>query len=122
MTTADSAAINIDVPVQIRRVLSGLAILKPENMVAKSPQFRRGRPLLVNKAHPKPASGIVRRYTNQPSKILKFAGITERSETRRDSCAMGGNGVLAREDWKSGTRRDRWRLASTSNKMVGKAR
>ena len=54
-------------------------------------QFRRGRPLLVNKAHPKPASGIVRRYTNQPSKILKFAGITERCETRRDIHAMGGN-------------------------------
>ena len=38
-----------------------------------SSQFRRGRPLLVNKAHPKPASGIVRRYTNQPSKNLKFS-------------------------------------------------
>ena len=29
-TTADSAAISIDTPVQIRRVLSGLATLKPE--------------------------------------------------------------------------------------------
>jgi hypothetical protein len=32
--------------------------------------------------------------TNRPN--LKFADRTERCETRRDSCAMGGNGVLAR--------------------------
>ena len=31
---------------------------------------------------------------------------------RRDSYAMGGNGVLARVHLESGTRRDRWCLAS----------
>ena len=73
-TTADSAAISIDTPVQTRRVLSGLAILKPENLVINAPQFRRGRPLLDNKAHPKPASGFVCRYTNQPSKDPQVCG------------------------------------------------
>ena len=50
--------------------------------------------------------------SNKTGESLKFADGTERCEIRRDAYTMGGNGVLAREDWKSGTRRDRWCLAS----------
>ena len=104
-----------------------------------SSQFRRGRPLLVNKAHPKPAFGEVsgiqinlavigpcrltggRRINN--ARNLKFADCAEscRNPTRYPRYGRKRRPRQVR-NWKRGQHVTAGVQVSTPNKMVGKAR